>query len=392
MNIQINLALDPSNEDHISFAKWYDKTSPDEILNSLICGYYIYKNIDKLIPNTNNHNTDFIAKLKQEHNDHIQLIYEQHLKDIEQYRKRLSSQSDEHVRKLNSQNDDYIKKLSEQHNDWLSKYDKLLREYNEYVKSELNNIKDQEIQNLKSQLTVIQNTNIYKGEQGEKTITDILQSNFIGYEIKDTSSQTNFADIHLIDRNGFMIAIESKNKATISTQDVTKSIKDITNLKTKFQDKFVGYIFVSLRSQNIPKKGDIYYEIIENIPIIWYGTQANSQLFEHDIINLIKLLYMHPRTSSSNENIYISYLNEHIKNINNVRKTIEVLKTNITSLKTTIDNMYEDLQNLVSKEQVVLSHSCPYCDAIYKRKGDLQRHITTKHNHQDSDKLDKSDH
>ncbi len=388
MNIQINLALDPSNEDHISFAKWYDKTSSEEILNSMICGYYIHKNIDKLIPNTNNTNSDLIAKLKQEHNEHVQIIYDQHLKDIEQYRKRLNSQSDEHVKKLNSQNDDYIKKLSDQHDEWVSKYDKLLKEYNSYIKNELINVKDQEIQNLKSQLTVLQNTNIYKGDQGEKTINDILQSNFIGYEIKDTSSQTNFADIHLIDRNGFIIAIESKNKATISTLDVTKSQKDITNLKAKFQDKFLGYLFVSLRSQNIPKKGDIFYEIIENTPIIWYGTTNNSQLFEHDIVNLIKLLYMHPKRTSENENIYISYLNEHIKNINNVRKTIEILKTNITNLKTTIDNMYEDLQNLISKEQVILSHTCPYCDTTYKRKGDLQRHITSKHVQQCSDKSD----
>jgi hypothetical protein len=358
MNIQVNFTLQPDNPDHIAFAKWHDKANQDDILNAMICGYHIYKNIDSLKPGTNTPDTDLVNKIKKEHHTHIQSIYEQHSKDIEQYRHKLSIQYDE----------------------WVSKYDKLLNSYNEYIKNELNNIKDHEIQTLKSQLTVFQNTNIYKGEQGEKTINNILLNNFIGYEIKDTSSQTNFADIHLIDRNGFLIAIESKNKAVISTQDVSKSQKDIINLKAKFQDKFIGYVFISLRSPNIPKKGDIYYELIENIPTIWYGTN-NSQI--EDIVNLIKILYMHPRNISETDNSQI--LNEHIKkiydvkkNINDILNLINALKTNVSNLKLTIDQMYDDLYTLIGKEQIS-SYICEHCQAVYKRKGDLLRHINTKH-------------
>jgi hypothetical protein len=225
-------------------------------------------------------------------------------------------------------------------------------------------------------------SNSYQGEVGETTIRTILQDTFIGYEIKDTSAQASASDIHIIDKDGYFVAIECKNKATISTQDVTKSLNDIKTLKAN-SDKFIGYLFISMRSLNIPKKGDLLYETIDNIPTIWYGATADDKSLPNDIIKLVRLLFNHYGFQPDQNdlidgiNTYFQKLQEMKRNITNSLNTINIMKHQLTTVQESTQWIYDDISRLLQSKSTC--YKCPSCEMEYKRKGDLNRHIIAKH-------------
>lgn len=374
MEVNFSLTFDPSNQIHIDFLKWKQTSENQAIVNALILGYLITNN--ELLANYNNRDvTDALSQLtqqhaksmtaiKQQHEQYVQSIRAQHASDIEAYRKKISDQYDE----------------------WIIKFEKLSETYNQSIKHELNNYKDKEIEALKCQLSVVQNTNSFKGEQGEQNIRDILRRNFIGYEIADTSAQGGMSDIHLFDKTNSLVAIECKNKSAISTTDVTKSLNDIKNLKAKFPSSFVGYFFISMRCNNIPKKGDIYYEIVDDIPVIWYGS-GNPLTMECDVANFIKLLFCHRHRIPQREDIIISAISEQIKKVSDVKKqtdsllnTIHTMQNSALSIKSTTDHLFQDMYKLLGESSTsTTTHQCPHCHIEYKRKGDLQKHINSKH-------------
>lgn len=367
MEVHFSLNFDPTNINHIDFLKW-KKTADDEAtVNALILGYLITTN-QRLINYNNRDVTETLATLTQEH---------------EKSTKRLKTDHEQHIQSLRSQHandvEAYRKKLADQYDEWITKYEKL-------VANQLNNYKDKEIESLKCQLSIIQNTNSFKGEQGEQNIKDILRRNFIGYEITDTSAQGGMSDIHLFDKSNNLVAIECKNKSSISTTDVSKSLQDIKNLKAKFPSSFVGYFFVSMRCNNIPKKGDIYYEIIDDIPVIWYGSSSPATM-ESDVVNFIRLLFCHKLRTPNTNDIIVSAISEHIKKVAEVKKqvdnllnTIHTMQNSALSIKSTTDTLFQDMYKLLGEQPTSTTiHQCPHCHIEYKRKGDLQKHIISKH-------------
>lgn len=361
MEVHFNLTFDPSNPNHVDFLKWKQNSGDQATLNALILGYLISTN-ERLINYNNRDITETIATLKHQHEQHLQSVRSQHAADIEAYRKKLSDQYDE----------------------WITKFQKLSDTYNQSLKTELNNYKDKEIESLKCQLSLVQNTNRYKGEQGEQNIRDILRRNFIGYEISDTSSQGGMSDVHLFDNNNALIAIECKNKSAISTTDVNKSLQDIKNLKAKFPSSFTGYFFISMRCNNIPKKGDILYEIIDDIPVIWYGCNTPETL-EQDAINFIKLLLCHRTRVPQKEETIITAINEQIKKVSEVKKQLDsvvnsmhAMHNSLSTIRSTIEWLFNDMYKLLG-EPIINTHVCPHCHVEYKRKGDLNKHINLKH-------------
>lgn len=373
MEVNFSLTFDPSNQIHVDFLKWKQTSENQATVNALILGYLITNN--ELLANYNNRDvTDALSQLTQEHAKSMNAIKQQH----EQYVQSIRSQ---HASDIES----YRKKISDQYDEWIIKFEKLSETYNQSLKHELNNYKDKEIESLKCQLSVVQNTNSFKGEQGEQNIRDILRRNFIGYEIADTSAQGGMSDIHLFDKTNSLVAIECKNKSAISTTDVTKSLQDIKNLKAKFPNSFTGYFFVSMRSPNIPKKGDIFYEIIDDIPVIWYGC-SNPITLEQDVVNFIKLLYCHKIRAPQKEETIISAINEHIKKVSEVKKQIDsvvnsmhTMQNSMLTIKATIDWLFQDMYKLLGDPVTTSTHQCPHCHIEYKRKGDLQKHINSKH-------------
>ena len=373
----IKCSFDISNPLHIAFMKWKETASEKDLANAVVCGYTILTS-----PINSNEQKEQRDKYEQQinhlntqHSDRIATLKREHSTDIEYYRQ----------------------KIHENCEQWIAKYDQISKEYNAYIRNMADNMRDnqkdteietlrQQINTLQTQLQVIQNTNSYKGEIGERQVKDILQQHFPACEIKDTSAQQSMSDIHLIDKDGYIIAIECKNKNSVTAQAVQKSMNDIKHIKTKYGELFVGYLFVSLKSNNIPKKGELCFEIISDIPTIWYGSPPNQQTLDNDVIKLIKILSMHQTYQSMTDNVS-SQINNYLQKILEIKKgmdamnsTVSTMKGNIQSLQSSIDWLYDDMAKLIGvNKHSRQPHICPHCEAVYKRKGDLERHMQAKH-------------
>ena len=155
------------------------------------------------------------------------------------------------------------------------------------------------------QIASLKNTNFCKGIIGENLITDMLRSNFPEYIVLDTSGVPCESDIHFINKTDQIIRIESKNKATIMLQDVDKSVRDIEHLSTKYGSSFIGYIFFSLETPNIPQKG-INFEIINDRPVIWYGTKKNGETFRIEELVLIMKIMINLTTTLNRSKISLN--------------------------------------------------------------------------------------
>jgi hypothetical protein len=373
----IQCSFDITNPLHTAFLKWKETASEKDLTNAVVCGYTILTSpINSTEQREQRDKYEHqISQLNIQHTERIATLKREHSTDIEYYRQ----------------------KIHENCEQWIAKYDQISKEYNAYIRNMADNMREtqkdteietlrQQINTLQTQLQVIQNTNSYKGEIGERQVKDILQQHFPACEIKDTSAQQSMSDIHLIDKDGYIIAIECKNKNSVTAQDVQKSMNDIKHIKTKYGELFVGYLFVSLKSNNIPKKGELCFEIINDIPTIWYGSPPNQQTLDNDVIKLIKILSMHQTYQSMTDNVssqinsYLQKILEIKKGIDAMNSTMSTMKGNIQSLQSSIDWLYDDMAKLIGvNKHSRQPNTCPHCDAIYKRKGDLERHIQTKH-------------
>jgi hypothetical protein len=318
-------------------------------------------------------------KLENAFNDKHKLYEEQLIHIKQTYQDQLIKQHNPFIEDL--------KYWRTKHEELIKKHEELNTSYNTYLMNCNTSTYIETINQLKAELNVFKNTNTYKGAIGERKIQDILKESFLGYEIKDMSATGSMSDIHLIDKDGNFIAIECKNKSTIITTDVDKSLNDIKVLKDKFTHKFLGYFFVSMRSNNIPKKGDLYYEIIEDRPVIWYAT---NELQPNELVNLIKLLLLQKYdlkeeldTSILMQklNCYMTKISENKKYITNLNTNLETMKSNVSILQKNNDWMYQDIFSVVGEDRTPPEESyvCQVCDLTFKRKNELTRHNNKTH-------------
>lgn len=387
MQITIPITIDLSVQHEAEFLDWYDNF-PEKIKPTLLCGFFMVKHgLD--VYNQNTVDSSWMEKymnLEKNYKESLALIKEQYTNN-------------------NPLSNDLIF--------WRDKYDKINNEYKEFIKE--NSIQNLKIEYQRRQadaerkqaetereLNIFKNTNQYKGAIGEKTIKDILSKEFTNYEIKDTSGSASMSDIHLINKYGDIIAIECKNKAIITPQDVEKSLIDIKALKEKYQDKFQGYLFVSIRSKNIPKKGDLHYEIVESRPVIWYGMDscdvctANSadsigSACTTELIHLIKVISAHKINTDTevDQDIITDKLKSYIKKLSDNKKAVllvhnnmESLKSNISIIQNNIDWIYQDIFNYLGTTEIAENtqeHNCDKCNMSFKRKNELTRHYNKTH-------------
>lgn len=311
---------------------WYDNAKNEDKVKALSIGHYIVSNsLHKVCE-------EEIECLKQEYNDKTVRLQEEYTSSLDLLKQQRSNDFDTYNHKLLSVTETYLQKNT----------DFIKEQLNTYKQDEIALLKS-EIASLNTKLSVVQSTNFYKGEEGENLVKAILHSNFISYEIKDASSQSKTADVHLIAPSNKFVAIECKNKQTITATDVKKSLDDIKNLKQN--DNFIGYFFVSIKSNNIPKKGSLFYEIIDDIPVIWYATN-NPTYLDHDITNLIKVLFMHVNKAPVNDintslNEYFGRVQELKKLSDDSLKSVASLKSNITNMKISIDYIYDDILKML---------------------------------------------
>lgn len=272
----------------------------------------------------------------------------------------------------------------------------------------MNALRNEEIAALKKQLAAVRGSNFSKGVVGENFVRHILQRSFPDMEANDKSGASAESDLHLI-RHGDnrFLAVECKNKGMITLQDVDKSLRDIVFLKQKYGDMFAGYIFVSLKSVNIPKKGTTFEIQNGDIPVAWVGYDADLE-GTNDVIHdtlplLIKLVWktgdvlrdiignsklttqVEDQLMKFRESIgyvlrdSLSKFEQNAKAICNLQTSVKILNDNNTSLLTSFAS-YIDLHSLhsignASDNTMTDDLKCSTCGKMYKRRADYIKHI-----------------
>jgi hypothetical protein len=279
-----------------------------------------------------------------------------------------------------------------------SKFEQLERLRNDdYIKQ----LKDTIIAH-QTEIALLKNSNAYKGYEGEQCIKDILSRMFTDCEVKDTSKKGGQSDIHLVTKEGLVVAIESKNKTVITNQDIEKSYNDISVLSKQYGSKLIGYVFISHRTPNIPKKGNLFFERREHLPVVWYGNN-DVDMLERGLFVIIKFLLCDKAcmTESVKEHdtmqqrlfdaikSALTVIGNNVMVCQKLQENINTLALNITDMKTNNQKVYEAVMQSIDAEiPVTLSmmtttangkYACVQCKQSFKRKCDLTNHIKTTH-------------
>lgn len=391
MILEVRAELDPENPVHAALLAWNDNASPSEVGKALAVGCFVLNNALEEEGRTGaaalgRELSERLERAGAEADARVEALRRLHLDNVRALKDGYEAQMLARLKQHSDEVASIAERGRQQAEQWAQRYEEATRQHNEYVKGELSSTKDREIAALRERLSVIESGNAYKGSAGESTLREVIGRRFPAHEVKDTSAMNGMSDIHVVDEHGYTIVVESKNKATITAQDVAKSANDIRHVSSKIGDRFVGYLFVSLRSRNIPRKGELCYELVEGRPCIWYGCSCPSML-EDDVAKLLTLLWQHRAWNSDGSKDDVApRVNAYMDRVCEIKKGAEALNGSLASMKAQVLAMqgslswlYDDMCGLVGGKTFATVHACAACGAQYKRKGDLDRHVANKH-------------
>ena len=201
-----------------------------------------------------------------------------------------------------------------------------------------------------------------QGNYGEGLIDEIVKSGVpfdTKADIEDSSQIGGSGDRIIRFNNGFVLMVEVKNEKTINKGDREQFQE---HSKKDFEEKKCDVsLFLSLRSQQIPKVGKTIIPICDN-KMVYCGLDDNLSLLEkkYKIINCIEEIYLRfnekkePQINSTNDNI--SIYNHCLENLNNHKNDCEnIIKNNEKNLEEyrkkrihinkKLNQIYREIQN-----------------------------------------------
>ena len=201
-----------------------------------------------------------------------------------------------------------------------------------------------------------------QGNYGEGLIDEIVKAG-LPFDTKaypEDSSQIGGSGDRIIRfDNGFVLMVEVKNEKTINKGDREQFQE---HSKKDFEEKKCDVsLFLSLRSQQIPKVGKTIIPIYDN-KMVYCGLDDNLSLLEkkYKIISCIEEIYLRfnekkePQTNPMNDNI--SIYNHCLENLNNQKNDCEtIIKNNEKNLEEyrrkrihinkKLNQIYREIQN-----------------------------------------------
>lgn len=409
MDITFTLHFDKSSKNDLQYLEWYDKNKSDDnnIKLCMLIGSYILKNgLNGFIENDKDN-----IEIKSL-NEILTQTIESYDKRIENIKVSKDSYYNDQIEILN----DKINKLKSDIIDISTKERELVKkEYEptiQYLQQQIERYSNENkettrlldiIKDKEQQLAVLKNNNIVKGNIGENLVKSIISKYLTTHEILDMSGSSSMSDLHLVNLKEERIVVECKNKANITLGDVEKSIRDIDTILDTYGDKFTGYLFVSIRSCNIPRKGDFHIEYIKDRPVVWYGFDIDiNSNYEHEFMNVIKIIVsltnIFKGSKSIDKDDLLSKINSYLGRIKDQKKLITSLSSNVNLVKVQVDkineitnSVYDDmidyvkqygcdhiLTNELFEKKEINEFVCDKCNKSFKKNGGLIRHLCKK--------------
>jgi hypothetical protein len=411
MNVTFSLEFDLDNKSDAEFLEWYNKEENKYLLkDSMVLGSFIVRHgLHKIF--VNEKKDTLMLKYNTEINS-LNDILNHTISNYEERIAHVKSQKDEFYgeqinilkERLNSLREDTTeesKRCREQEREMVAReyngkievfqqqIQQLREEIEQYRQNDFEKVRLKECLKQKdNEISMLKSNNIIKGNIGESLVKNIVGKWFCDIEIVDMSGSGSMSDIHLVNSSDQRIVVECKNKATVALTDIEKSLRDIDSLKESYGDRFVGYIFCSLKSHNIPRKGEFCFEMIGDVPVVWFGVDfdSNADLAEKELVNVVKIMMsMVKHLGGKNgveRDMFLDGLKSVLGNIVEQKKTIGVLQSSLSSMKTHVDKLslstneiFEDLRNMLGDQGDKSTHECRKCKKTFKTIGGYERHI-----------------
>eukprot|EP00798_Chlamydomonas_sp_ICE-L_P029980 gene29980-18052_t len=133
-----------------------------------------------------------------------------------------------------------------------------------------------QLADLEREMDILRRSNSARGAVGEERIASFLRREWPTSEVRDMSKSPHTCDIWWFASPSSFIAVEVKNKGVVTRSDVERFESDVANISERNGRAFIGGVFVSCRSENIPDKGPLKLVMMPgrggvSIPIIFAG-------------------------------------------------------------------------------------------------------------------------
>ena len=215
----------------------------------------------------------------------------------------------------------------------------------------------------------LKKTNIGKGNLGECNLMNHIRDRFNTFEIRDASKETAACDIHVFINSDDFFAVESKNKSVVTALDVAKFKRDVEQLATLKGKSFIGGLFVSLNSANIPGKGDFFFDVVHGRPVIYVGfVEFDGDFLRRSIVMLLQSYTYLTMTSQGATSVHdlLSKLQPLVAKISKARKDVGDIKSSASSILRLAEGLdgnltvlFMDLEKVIGREHVDITPPKP---------------------------------
>ena len=258
-----------------------------------------------------------------------------------------------------------------------------------------------EISQLKEQLKlkdneihVLKSGNFVKGRAGENLISEQLQEHFTDWMIEYKGKSPHECDMHMVSAKGDIVMVESKNKDAIAKTDVDKFYNDIAYMEAS-ERPCIGALFVSIRTRNIPWKGQVCLEIVNHKPVLFLGFGSEDDL-QLNLANYVRvfLQYCHivkQQSSDVNTDMMFAMMNSHFQSLLQTKIQIDRLKTQQVDMGKTVVELEKVHQKSVSSIETFLKqhnrleitaamgsgkniYRCETCTDVFTNKKLFEKH------------------
>lgn len=407
MKVSFEVDFDLDKVADTEFLEWYNAKENNYLLkDALILGSFVVKNSlhkiflsdkkDTLVTKYNaeiNSLNDILNHTISNYEDRINAVKSQkdemYGEQINILKERLNALREGGAEEIKNQREMVAREYMGKIEVFQQQIGQLRQEIEEYRQNDYEKIRLRECLKQKdNEITMLKSNNIVKGNIGEAWVKSVVAKWFCDIEIVDMSGSGSMSDIHLVNANDQRIVVECKNKASVTLTDVDKSMRDIESLKETYGDRFVGYIFCSIKSYNIPRKGEFCFELIGGLPVVWFGvdSEGSAELAEKEVVNVVKIMMSIVKNLGCKDGVekehFVDGLKTLLSNVTEQKKTVGLMHNNLASMKTHVDKlslstntMFEDLRNMLGDNGEKTVHECNKCKKTFKTIGGYERHI-----------------
>ena len=328
----------------------------------------LVEEINRMKDDTQQRNNEIIHNITNKHEIETKLLYEK---------------NDVIVKQL-----EYFKSLSE------SKDNQLRDAFKNETKDKILQL-EKVLQQKESEIATLKTCNFVKGATGENIIINLLREYYPKNIIQHTGKTAHEGDIQMINSSDeTLIVIESKYKQSIDKNDVDKFCRDVSSVSQKETSiRCIGGLFVSLLTRNIPGKGDAYFEMIGNIPVMYIGFSGIDEFNIYfkkyvDMFNELCRFYLNQGVQKSNIDEVLEEMNFYFNLLIRNKTRIEDFKTTcLTKINKFVCDIETDNKVILNRLEDMLKknnslrfkniNACERCGELFSNKRLLTKHVKT---------------